>query len=322
MQVDVIEIFLALEKTHSISRAADELYMSRTGLSHKLASIEASYGRPLYMRTSTGLVPTKAGQIVTRYAKQVSQLEASLAAELAANDERFDSTLEIGMSLNDGVALLPGLVAKFHLKHPNALVHLEAGYEPELVRKVKEGKLDFALVENQPAVPETEVETLGYSVLEFCAPDRPPYNTAVQPVSVKTLLEWPMIIYEWESGRHMVGNRHFRERYGLSLNDHNLVARFDTHEAMVNGVKAGLGWGSVPQCVARAHRLDPGILWFRVDTDPMRYPVSLIWKQDHAISALAMEFRRFVIDGVPQSYFKETAEKMTLPALGRPLGCR
>lgn len=190
MQVDVIEIFLALEKTHSISRAADELYMSRTGLSQKLASIEASYGRPLYMRTSTGLVPTKAGQIVTRYAKQVSQLEASLAAELAANDERFDSTLEIGMSLNDGVALLPGLVAKFHLKHPNALVHLEAGYEPELVRKVKEGKLDFALVENQPAVPETEVETLGYSVLEFCAPDRPPYNTAVQPVSVKTLLEW------------------------------------------------------------------------------------------------------------------------------------
>ena len=104
MQVDVIEIFLALEKTHSISRAADELYMSRTGLSQKLASIEASYGRPLYMRTSTGLVPTKAGQIVTRYAKQVSQLEASLAAELAANDERFDSTLEIGMSLNDGVA--------------------------------------------------------------------------------------------------------------------------------------------------------------------------------------------------------------------------
>lgn len=78
----------------------------------------------------------------------------------------------------------------------------------------------------------------------------------------------------------------------------------------------------MPQCVARAHRLDPGILWFRVDTDPMRYPVSLIWKQDHAISALAMEFRRFVIDGVPQSYFKETAEKMTLPALGRPLGCR
>ena len=54
-----------------------------------------------------------------------------------------------------------------------------------------------------------------------------------QPVKVETLLEWPMIIYEWNSGRHMVGNRYFRERYGVSLMDHNMVARFDTHEAML-----------------------------------------------------------------------------------------
>ena len=41
----------------------------------------------------------------------------------------------------------------------------------------------------------------------------------------------------------------------------------------------------------------------------MRYPVNLMWKQNHAISALAMEFRQFVIDGVPKSYFKGTADK-------------
>ena len=65
-------------------------------------------------------------------------------------------------------------------------------------------------------------------------------------MKIKTLLEWPMIIYEWHSGRHMVGNRHFRDRYGISLRDHNMVARFDTHEAMMNGARAGLGWTSVP----------------------------------------------------------------------------
>ncbi|MGI6033969.1 MAG: LysR family transcriptional regulator [Coriobacteriales bacterium] len=305
MQVDTIEMILALDKTRSISQAAEELYMSRAGLSQKLASAESSYGTPLFTRTSTGVVPTRAGQIVTRYAKQISQIEASLAAELAANDESFDSTLEIGMSLNDGVALLPELVARFHIEHPNALVHLEAGYEPGLVEQVKQGKLDFALVENQPADAETEIETLGYSMLEFCAPDRPPYNTARQPVSVETLLDWPMIIYEWNSGRHMVGNRHFRERYGVSLNDHNLVARFDTHEAMINGAKAGLGWATVPHCIATRHRLDSGLLWFTVDTDPMRYPVNLIWKKDHVISSLAMEFRQFIVDNVPKDYFRD-----------------
>lgn len=309
MRVDVSEIILALDETHSITQAADKLYMSRAGLSQKLSSIEASYGRELYERTSTGLVPTKAGQIVTKYARKVSQLDSALAAELAANDERFDSTIEVGMSLNDGVALLPGLVARFHLAHPDALVHLDAGYEPELITRVKAGKLDFALVENTMPDADMDGVTLGYDVLMFCAPDRAPYSTATQPVGIRTLLEWPMIIYEWNSGRHMVGNRHFRERYGISLNDHNLVACFDTHEAMLNGVKAGLGWACVPRCVAINHRLDPGLLWFTVNTDPMRYPVSLVWERDHAVSTLSLKFREFIVENIPAGYFKDDGSR-------------
>lgn len=112
-----------------------------------------------------------------------------------------------------------------------------------------------------------------------------------------------MIIYEWNSGRHMVGNRHFRERYNLSLTDHNMVARFDTHEAMVNGAKAGLGWASIPECVAERYRNEPGLIWFKIDTDPMRYPVDLAWHTGRVISPLALEFKDFIRDNVPAGYF-------------------
>lgn len=304
MRVDDIEIFLTLEKTRSLSQAAEQLYISRPGLSQKLASIEAEYGRKLYERTSSGVIPTSAGQIVTRYAHKISQLESALASELAAGDEQFSSTIEVGMSLADGVELLPSLVAQFHRQNPDALVHLEAGYEPTLVKKVKDGTLDFAIVENQSVDSAIDSLTLGYDHLDFLAPDAAPYNSSPQPVKVSTLLEWPMIIYEWNSGRHMVGNRHFRERYGISLMDHNMVARFDTHESMVNGVKAGLGWGSVPHCIAKRYRNEPGIIWFKVDTDPMRYPVDLIWHKDRAISPLASEFRKFVLENIPSTFFR------------------
>lgn len=304
MRVDDIEIFLTLEKTRSLSQAAEQLYISRPGLSQKLASIEADYGRELYTRTSSGVIPTKAGQIVTRYAHEINRLESAMAAELAAGDEKFSSTIEVGMSLSDGVELLPQLVAQFHRKHPEALVHLEAGYEPELIEQVKDGTLDFAVVENQSVDSDISAERLGYGYLEFCAPDQAPYNTSPQPVKVSALLEWPMIIYEWNSGRHMVGNRHFRERYGLSLMDHNMVARFDTHEAMINGAKAGLGWATIPHCVARRYRNEPGLIWFKVDTDPMRYPVDLVWHKDRAISPLASDFRKFVLESIPATFFR------------------
>lgn len=311
MQVDETEVILTLDKTRSLSRAAELLFMSRPGLSQKLASIESSYGRELYTRTSTGVVPTEAGQIVTRYARKVSQLESALAAELAASDEHFSSTIEVGMSVNDGAEILPRLVARFHEKHPDALVHLEAGYEPQLVKEVEDGTLDFAVVENIEAGAGMQTETLGYGVLEFCAPDKPPYNTATQPVPVKKILEWPMIIYEWDSGRHMVGNRQFRERYGISLMDHNMVARFDTHEAMINGAKAGLGWATIPHCIARKHRLDPGLIWFKVDTAPMRYPVKLLWKTDHIMSTLAMQFKEHVLEEAPKIYERRKTDDAT-----------
>lgn len=303
MLLDDIEIFLALSETKSLSQAAERLYMSRPGLSQKLANIESRYGAKLYERTSSGVVPTPAGQIVTKFAKKISVLESALAAELAAADEHFDSTIEVGMSFADGVTLLPALVRKFHDVHPEALVHLDAGYEPELMKKLKEGKLDFALLENQPIEDEISRETLGYKRLRFCAPDKPPYNSTPQPVKVETLLEWPMIIYEWNSGRHMVGNRHFRERYGISLTDHNMVARFDTHEAMVNGAKAGLGWATVPDCIYERYRNEPGLIWFRVDTDPLRYPVDLAWHTGRLMSPLALEFKDFIRDNVPKGYF-------------------
>lgn len=303
MQLDDIEVLVTVSETKSLSQAAERLYMSRPGLSQKIANIEARFGMKLYERTSTGVMPTPAGVIVTKFARKMTSLESLLAAELAAVDENFDSTIEVGMSFADGVTLLPALVKKFHDLHPDALVHLEAGYEPGLLKKLKDGGINFAILENKSVEEGIATETLGYSQLLFCAPDKPPYNSTPQPVKIKTLLEWPMIIYEWHSGRHMVGNRHFRDRYGISLRDHNMVAQFDTHEAMMNGARAGLGWTSVPRCIARRYRNDPNIIWFEVDTDPMRYPIDLAWNAERAISPLALEFMDFVRNNIPDGYF-------------------
>lgn len=109
------------------------------------------------------------------------------------------------MSYADGVALLPRLVALYMRQSPEARVHLDAGYEPELVQKLKDGELDFAILENQPTEPGIVTEALGYKKLVFLAPDKAPYNQTLGPVPIETLLKWPMIVYEWHSGRHMVG---------------------------------------------------------------------------------------------------------------------
>lgn len=308
MLFDDIELLLVLSEAKSLSQAAEQLYMSRPGLSQKIATIEKLFGTKLYERTSTGIEVTKAGEYVTAFARNTANLERVLASQLAAIDERFLSTLEVGMSMNDGVALLPKLVTRFMETEPSARVHLDAGYEPELIALVRAGELDFALVENQPEAPGIVNETLGYKRLVFVAPNKAPYNQAATPLPIELLLVWPMIIYEWNSGRHMVGNRHFRERYGISLQEHNMIACFDTHEAMMEGVRAGLGWATIPECVYERYRGDESIVRLKVNTAPMWYPVSLVWSAEHVLRDEARRFIDFIRENLPERYFTTDIE--------------
>lgn len=246
--------------------------------------------------------------MAVKLAQNMADMERVMASQIAAIDEHFPANVTVGMSLADGVTLLPRLVAQYVKEQPDARVHLDAGYEPELVQKLKDGELDFAILENQPLEPGIVTEVLGYKKLVFLAPDKAPYNQMPGPVPIDTLLKWPMIVYEWHSGRHMVGNRHFRERYGLSLRDHNMVGCFDTHEAMIEGVKAGLGWATLPECIANRYRNEPGIIRFKVATDTIWYPVSLTWPSSCSPSDEARDFANFVRENIPEGYFANSTE--------------
>jgi len=195
MLFDDIELLIVLSEAKSLSQAAEQLYMSRPGLSQKIANIEKKFGTPLYNRTSTGIEQTRAGELVTKFARNTAELERVLASQLAAIDEQFNSTLDVGMSFNDGVALLPALVTGFMEESPNTRVHLESAYEPELMEGLRDGSLDFAMVENQPEEPGVANEVLGYKKLVFIAPNAAPYNALTEAATVEQLLEWPMIIY-------------------------------------------------------------------------------------------------------------------------------
>ncbi len=311
MLFDDVKTLIVLSEAKSLSQAADQLYMSRPGLSQKINNLEARFGTTLFERTSSGIKMTRAGRLACDFARNVEELERGMAAQLAAIDESFGATINVGMSLNDGTELLPGLVASYVADvAPDERIHLDAGYEPHLVEKLRNGELAFALLENQAQEPGLNIELLGYKKLVFIGPNRAPYNKVIHPLPVETLIQWPMIIYEWESGRHMVGNRHFRERYGLSLNNHNMVACFDTHEAMVKGVEAGLGWGSVPECVYQHCKDDPAIVRFKVNTPPMWYPVSLVWSTERDMRDNERKFLNYVRSNLPQGYFRKDVEAL------------
>ena len=71
---------LEVEKTRSISKAAESLYMGQPNLSRAIKELEESLGITIFNRTRRGIEPTEQGEKFLAYARniiaQVEEVEA------------------------------------------------------------------------------------------------------------------------------------------------------------------------------------------------------------------------------------------------------
>ena len=64
---DVYNLFLKVVETGSISKAANELFISQPALSQQLKKLEKEFNAKLFTRSNKGIELTKEGKIVYKY---------------------------------------------------------------------------------------------------------------------------------------------------------------------------------------------------------------------------------------------------------------
>ena len=76
------EYMLALDKTRSITRAAEQLHVTQPTLSLFLTNLEKRLGTPLFHRLGKKLVPTQVGEAYLRRAQQIVALKYDFEMEM------------------------------------------------------------------------------------------------------------------------------------------------------------------------------------------------------------------------------------------------
>ena len=93
MNIQHLRYALEVEKTGSISKAAENLYMNQPHLSKAIRELEETIGINIFNRTSKGVIPTKKGEEFLVSAKvivdQVEQVE-NMYKKHEANTHKFD----------------------------------------------------------------------------------------------------------------------------------------------------------------------------------------------------------------------------------------
>src|SRR5215207_8927290 len=117
----------AVARHRHFTRAAEELHVAQSALSHQIRRLEAELGTELFARTSRTVVPTEAGEAVAARARAVIAEVDGVREEVDDLEGLVKGRITIGALLPAGAIDVPALLARFSHAHPGVDVTLQEG---------------------------------------------------------------------------------------------------------------------------------------------------------------------------------------------------
>ena len=134
----------AVARHRHFTRAAEELHVAQSALSHQIRRLEAELGATLFDRTSRSVVPTDAGEAVAARARRVL---AEVDGVRGAVDELrglVRGRIAVGALLPAGGVDVPALLAAFSEAFPGIEIDLREGTAADMLRLLARGEVDAA----------------------------------------------------------------------------------------------------------------------------------------------------------------------------------
>ncbi|MBR5533823.1 MAG: LysR family transcriptional regulator [Ruminiclostridium sp.] len=220
----------------NLTRAAEALGYTQSGLSYLITTLEEELGFPLLVRSRTGVRPTADCLAILPYFRD---LERKLQqVEQVASDIRglATGTVSIGVFHSISRYWLPDILRDFDAQYPGITVHIQEGDQEALDTWLADGTIDIAFSSRSPGGSDLWVQFMEDEYFAIL-----PENhrlARVESITLSALKEDPFIL---TSGDYDLP-RLFREA-GFQPR-----VRWSSHDelAILALVKAGLGVSLLP----------------------------------------------------------------------------
>jgi LysR family transcriptional regulator for metE and metH len=141
-----LRMVAAVAASGSVTRAASEVHLTQSAVSHQLRDIETRLGTPLFLRVGKRMVPTAAGRRVLVTAQRVLDELATAEGDVRRLGANKSGVLRVCAQCNTGYHWLPPLIDAFRVKHPQVDVAIAVECTMRPIEALLEGGLDLAIV--------------------------------------------------------------------------------------------------------------------------------------------------------------------------------
>ncbi|MGQ5489337.1 LysR family transcriptional regulator [Thauera sp. ZXT1-4] len=288
-----LQVFHAVAKHGSFTRAAEHLHMTQPAVTFQIKQLEEHFDTRLLDRGHGKINLTPAGELVLAYAERILGLSAELDSRVSELTDELAGQLKIGTSTTIAAYWLPELLEGFKRRYPGVLPRVVVGTSKLTEDRVAARDLDIGLIEI--ATEQNTIERRSAArdeLLVICRPDHALAKFA--ELTAKDLVGHPFIDRDPGNGIRQIADEFF-EAAGIAGSEITLCAELGSLATVKQLAAAGLGFA-----IASRRAILRDVEERRLVAIPLKprlyTPLEVILPRDKFRSRLINAFAEFVCE--------------------------
>lgn len=292
MEIHQLQYVVEVAKQRNFTRAADEICVTQSTLSHQIAKLEDELGIKLFDRNSRTVFPTEAGEEFINHAKAVlANLEVARQSVLAYR-KLLKGTLRIGVIASLGKIDYANMLAQFHKEHPGLNFEIVQEGTYSLLEKIRARELDiaFAAVAVQEEDEDIAFHHLAYD--DYVLAVGPSHQFAGREyIELAEAAEERFIFHPASDRMHYT----CMEACAKAGFKPQIVCQSNHSPTCLALISAGMGIGFFPHEKISGQKIDVAVVKLK---QPVQKNIVLAIAKHYPLSPAVVTFNQFVIDWV------------------------
>lgn len=292
MDIRELRSFVKVAHCGSFSRAARELFIAQPALSRQIAKLEEELQVSLFIRHGKGVELTEAGsrlleraEVMLRFAEETSDHVRNAAAIERGH-------LAIGLPPTLGTVVGPQLIAKFQQRWPQATIHVLEGLSTSLQEWLLSGRIEVAVVYNQPLVEAFDVRPIFSEPMVLVGPP----GDSIRSLRLAELAELPLILPGLPHS-----NRRLLEQVAAQNGFHlKTMLEVDSVNLTKKLVSEGQGFSILAHAAVQEDIARGTLVGHSIERPGIRSVVSITTLKDKRRSRLALSWEKLLLETIEE----------------------
>jgi LysR family cyn operon transcriptional activator len=273
-----LRLFLTIARCGSVSRAAEDLSLTQSGLSRQLANLEGYLGFALFERHGRGVVLTEAGRKLEQAIRPSYDGIDGIVAHLRRQEGVTEGALRVATIHTLGPYFISPVFAQFMAQLPHVNLSMLGRSSPEVVDLVETGKADIGFVYELAILSDgVEATPLFDETMSLIVHDRSPFaSESSVDLSSRRL---PLVVFPKEYA--------MRRMLDIAKLDYEVAAEVETLDNMLQLVSMAQGQCILPDRMPTSVLRNHGLLRIAIEKPVLKGCVVAVVRRDRPQSPLA-----------------------------------